>query len=113
MENVNCPRCGVSTPELPGPFGKFCGNCEPAARAGCRILDHGFKPAAPPPIPTSKYPELDEISKDLAYAVSMEIPAHLRGYLQDALQGAVCPGGTDQAPPAEGLTIQGEAWLTK
>src|ERR1035441_9916610 len=47
MENVNCPRCGVSTPELPGPFGKFCGNCEPAARAGCRILDHGFKPAAP------------------------------------------------------------------
>ena len=73
MENVNCPRCGVSTPELPGPFGKFCGNCEPAARAGCRILDHGFKPAAPPAIPTSKYPELDEISKDLAYAVSMEI----------------------------------------
>ena len=73
MENVNCPRCGVSTPELPGPFGKFCGNCEPAARAGCRILDHGFTPAAPPAIPTSKCPELDEISKDLAYAVSMEI----------------------------------------
>ena len=73
MENVNCPRCGVSTPELPGPFGKFCGNCEPAARAGCRILDHGFKPAAPPPIPTSKYPELDEISKDLACEVPTEI----------------------------------------
>ena len=73
MENVNCPRCGVSTPELPGPFGKFCGNCEPAARAGCRILDHGFKPAAPPPIPTSKYPELYEISKDLACEVPTEI----------------------------------------
>ena len=73
MENVNCPRCGVSTPELPGPFGKFCGNCEPAARAGCRILDHGSKPAAPPAIPTSKYPELDEISKDLACEVPTEI----------------------------------------
>src|ERR1035441_6478793 len=37
--------------------------------------------------------------------------ARLRGYLQDALQGAVCPGGTDQASPGEGLALASGSYV--